>query len=252
MCVLELQNISKKFGNVQVLNDVTLSMRSGTICALVGSNGAGKTTLFNIINGLLAPDSGNVVFDNTDMTRSNVTQRVEWGIGRLWQDVRLFEKMSVLDNLCVAKKRQRGESILPLFFSKKSVTNEENENALKALEILAFLGLEHESASLAENLSYGQQKLLAIGRLLMNDAELLLLDEPFSGLSPVMVETVIKKLQEITGNGKTIFMIEHNLPKTLEIADTIHVLNKGEIVASGAPEDFAEKSSLLREVYVGV
>lgn len=252
MNALELYNISKRFGNLQALTDVTLAIPAGSICALVGSNGAGKTTMFNIVNGLIAPDSGSLILNSQDITRLDVLMRATLGMGRLWQDLRILNRMTALENLCLATKQQKGEHVMPIFFAARKVTLQENDIRSRSLEILDFLGLEDKADSLAENLSYGQQKLLAIGRLLMNDATFLLLDEPFSGLSPNMIQIVMDKLKEIVNTGKTIFLIEHNLPKTLEIANRIYVLSAGKLVASATPKEFAENKSLLREVFVGV
>jgi ABC-type branched-subunit amino acid transport system ATPase component len=217
MTILETKNLYKAFDGVLAVDNINLSIEKGSISSLIGPNGAGKTSLFNVINGFISQDTGTILFKGKAIDNFSVSERALLGIGRLWQDIRLFNNMTVIENLLAAKKEQPGEKLFKNFFRYNSVLNSEKENFKSAEQTLEFLHLSDKRDSLAQNLSYGQQKLLAIGRLLMNDAELLLLDEPTAGVNPVMIDEILKVIKQLSETGKTIFLIEHNIPKALSI-----------------------------------
>jgi ABC-type branched-subunit amino acid transport system ATPase component len=250
MSLLKLSHITKSFDGMQVVDDLSLSFEPGRIISLIGPNGAGKTTLFNIISGLLRQDSGEMVYRGERLETLPAFKRAQRGIGRLWQDVRVFEKMTVLDNVSLAKKGNPGEGILSNLFRIPSVSRFERQNLEQARRWLDFVGLAEKEKSLAGDLSYGQQKLLAIARLLANDADLLLLDEPTSGIHPHLIETVLGVIERIVQAGKTVILIEHNFGVVFQISDWVHLMVKGRIELSGKPKEIAT-APLLKEVYLG-
>lgn len=249
--ILELVNLSKSFGGIKAVNNVNLVFESKTITGLIGPNGAGKTTIFNLISGLLKPDSGKIFFDNLDITNLKSYQRAQAGIGRLFQDVRVFNKMTCIENVLIAIPHQKGEKIIEIIFDRKRLTQLERQNISKAEELLEFVGLIDKKNELAENLSFGQQKLLAIARLLAADAQLLLLDEPTSGVHPELINKILQLIKKLPERNKTIIFIEHNINVVLDIADWLYLLDEGNVVAFGLPYEVLE-DKITKEVYLGV
>lgn len=249
--ILEISSLSKSFDGLKAVDDVSLSIEKGNIASIIGPNGAGKTTLFNLVNGFIRQDSGSIHYKGASVDELSPTQRAILGIGRLWQDIQLFKNMTVLENLLVAKKSHPGEKVLNNFLAFRGVTKLENDNVYAAEKVLTFIHLEHKRNSLAQDLSYGQQKLLALGRLLMNDADLLLLDEPLAGVNPKMINDIQNLIKQLVTEGKTVLMIEHNLPKAMEISDVVYVMDEGRIELKGKPSDISEAKK-LKEIYLGV
>lgn len=249
--ILEISSLSKSFDGLKAVEDISFSIEKGTVASIIGPNGAGKTTLFNLINGFIRQDSGNIQYKGSGIDALSPAQRAILGIGRLWQDIRLFRNVTVLENLLVAKKNHPGEKVLNALLGLRGATEFENENLIAAEKVLNFILLDHKRNSLAQDLSYGQQKLLALGRLLMNEAELLLLDEPFAGVNPKMINDIQELIKQLVSDGKTVLMIEHNLPKAMEISDIVYVMDEGKIELKGKPSDISE-AQRLKEIYLGV
>lgn len=249
--VLQISNLCKSFNGLKAVNDVSLSIEKATIASVIGPNGAGKTTLFNLINGFIQQDSGSIQYEGRNIDALSPSQRAILGIGRLWQDIRIFRNMTVLENLLVAKKNHPGEKVLRILLSFKDIVKFEKDNVNEVEKVLEFVHLEHKHKSLAQDLSYGQQKLLALGRLLMNDADLLLLDEPLAGVNPKMINDIQELINQLVAQGKTILMIEHNLSKAMEISDIVYVMDEGRIQLKGKPSDISETQK-LKEIYLGV
>jgi ABC-type branched-subunit amino acid transport system ATPase component len=237
MAILELKNLYKSFDGVKAVDDVSLSIHKGAVASIIGQNGAGKTTLLNLIDGFVRQDTGTVCYKGTTVDSLSPSGRARLGIGRLWQDGRLFKNMSVLENLLVASKNQPGEGILNCLLRYKRVSTAERTNLESVEKILSLTRLEPKRNALAMDLSYGQQKLLAIGRLLMNEAEFLLLDEPTTSLDPVMIDELLTFIKGLAADGRTILMIEHNVPKAVSISDKVFIMNKGRIVFEGGPSE---------------
>jgi ABC-type branched-subunit amino acid transport system ATPase component len=229
LIVLEIRQLHKAFDGVKAVNEVTLSASRGTVTSIIGPNGAGKTTLFSLIDGFIRPDSGSISYKGNRIDALRPSRRAQLGIGRLWQDVRLFGKMSVLENLLVARKKHPGESVVNCLFRPRLVSQAEKDNRTGAEQILEFVGLKDKMNALAQDLSYGQQKLVALVRLLNNDAELLLLDEPTAGVHPSMIEEILVLIRKLAKDGKTVLMIEHNVPKARLVSDFIYVMDRGRI-----------------------
>lgn len=251
MSILELKNLTKTFGGVKAVDNVSLGFEEGRITALIGPNGAGKTTLFNLISGFLKPDNGEIYYKGRNIVGLFPWQIANMGIGRLFQDVRVFARMSVLDNVLSAFKGQRGESVFFSVLARWRVKEEERALRERAMDILDFVGLAKEAKELAENLSYGQQKLLSIARLLANEAELLLLDEPTAGVNPQMVGYLLDLIKRLAKEGKTVVVIEHNMNVVLEIANWVYFMDEGQIVSFGLPEDVLGDIN-VRKSYIGL
>jgi branched-chain amino acid transport system ATP-binding protein len=236
--ILKTYNLTKRLDGVVAVNDISISIMEKTITSLIGSNGAGKTTLFNLLTSFMNPDTGEILYKDFKIHNEDKIKLVEKGIGRLWQDIRLFHNMTVFENLLVSSKNNLGENFFNNFIQTKRVKLAEEEVTKKALGVLRFIDLQTHKSNLASTLSYGQQKRLAIGRLLMNDAEVLLLDEPFSGLDMKNVEKFTQLLKNLVAQNKTILMIEHNIEKALELSDWIFRMEAGKIIYSGRPENY--------------
>lgn len=264
MFILEARHLYKTYDKVSVVHDISLEVQKGTATtisvlsdrgvhsSIVGPNGAGKTVLFNLICGYIRPDKGAILFEDRPIDKLPAWRRAHDGIGRLWQDIRLFRTMSVMENLMAARKNPAGERMWNLFFNLKEVLNQEKQAREAAAAILQTIGLSDKRNALAQDLSYGQQKLLALGRLLMNEAKLLLLDEPMSGLNPVMIDKLEEVMHRLVSEeGKTILMIEHNIPRAMDISNYVYVISAGELALKGEPKKVLS-SPKWKEVYWGV
>jgi ABC-type branched-subunit amino acid transport system ATPase component len=247
---LELTNITKRFGGVTAVNDVSIVFEKGRIAALIGPNGAGKTTLFDIISGFLAPNNGKVVFRDQAITGLPPFDIARKGIGRMFQDVRVFDRMSLIENVCVARKNQLGENPLCALLRPKRIARSQRETREAAMELLRSVGLESKASLWAEHLSYGQQKLLAVCRLIANDSELLLLDEPTAGVNPAMIGEILELIRRLAKNGKTVLIIEHNLNVVLSLCDWVYLLDDGELVAFGTAKEVLGDGA-LQVAYLG-
>ncbi len=249
---LKLKKVSKSFGGFFAVNDVTLQFLPKRITGLVGPNGAGKTTLFNIILGELKPDNGTILYKGSDITKHSTYKIARMGIGRMFQDVRIFPKLSALDNIIVALQNPVEENIFYPFYKPKQSYKFREENEKKAMEWLNFVGLEKDAMTLADDLSYGQQKLVAIARLLAGEFDTLLLDEPTAGLAPKMVSRILKLLRKLVDEmGKTIVLVEHNMKVIMDVTDWVYFMNEGRISFSGRP-DHVLGAKEVREAYLGI
>ncbi len=225
--ILKVLNVGKSFNGLIVLEDVSFELETGTITSLFGENGSGKTTLFHIISGFLPPSRGKIYFKGESIYDKPATEIDKLGIGRTWQFPRVFKNLSVLDNLLLASKKHPGEHVLNYLVNPFKIWQEEKKRKEKAVRISYDVGLSDKLEEAAGRLSFGQQKLLSIGMLLINEAELLLLDEPFAGLNVIMVDAISKLLLQLKEEGKTILMIEHDRKKAKAISDKVLYLTKG-------------------------
>jgi len=219
--ILHIDNLSKSFDGLRLFDAVNISLRAGTINSLFGSNGSGKTTFFNLIGGYQKPDAGKIHFKGHTIRFHDEYSIAKAGIGRMWQDPTVFPNHSVLENLLVSDKTHPGEYFFSYFFDRKTIRRREIELKEKAKLILDKFKLGTKADLLAGSLSLGERKLLSISMLLMNDAELLLLDEPFSSVNPDTIERISIALEELTAQGKTIFMIEHKIKFAEMISDCL-------------------------------
>ena len=249
--LLRLDALSKSFGGLQAVNDLSFGVKAGTITSLIGGNGAGKTTAFNLITGNLAPDAGHIYFRDARVDGLPPHKVARAGIARGFQELRLFNRLSARDNIEAAVPNQRGESIIRSLIGGSGLKQERKATEARSDALLRDLTIESQADALAERLSYGQQKLLSLGRLLAAEGELLLLDEPTSGLSPSMVEDFCSRMRALTQAGKTILLIEHNVEIVMRLSDWIIVMHQGEKIAEGKPQDVRNNVTVMH-TYLGL
>lgn len=248
--VLELQGLKKSFGGLIAVNGASFKIPRGKITALIGPNGAGKTTIFNMITGTLKQDSGKVFLRGKEITGLGAVKIAQSGIARSFQDIRLCERMTSLDNVMMAIPNQLGENMLNLLFKPRACRKREREVREKALECLAVFGVIEKAHEFVGNLSYGDQKLVAIARLLATDCEVLLLDEPTSGVDPASVEGVMQGVMKLREIGCTVCLIEHSVYFVEKLADRAVFLDQGVVLAEGSVESLTSNKE-LSDLYFG-
>jgi ABC-type branched-subunit amino acid transport system ATPase component len=242
MKILATKNLTKHFQGVYALNGVSLEFEQGHITGIVGPNGSGKSTLTNVLSGMLKLDGGSVIINDVQLTSIQPFDLPAFGLTRTFQEIRLFEQMTVLDNILVVLTSRHVLS---------SLLEKHTELHLKqAEEILNTVGLGDKRHHLAKNLSYGQRKLLEIGRTLAMDAKIFLFDEPFAGLFPEMVKTVVSVMNQLKLQGRTIVLIEHNMDLIRQLCDHLYVLDGGELLAEGNPDQVLSQKKVI-EAYLG-
>jgi branched-chain amino acid transport system ATP-binding protein len=238
--VFTIDRVSKSFGGLTALADVSLTIRRGDIYALIGPNGAGKTTLFNCVSGLLPIDRGQIHMNEARIDGLKPFQIVSRGISRTFQSVRLFPSLTILENIEVAELYRTRSGLAHVFLclaSERAERRHVREKAEQLLSELAHGQLYPRRFDYPDELSTGQQRMLEIMRALVSDPELVLLDEPMAGLNPAWISDVVKLIRDVQTRGKTIFLIEHNMPVVMDIANRVAVLNFGEKIAEGAPRE---------------
>lgn len=250
MQLLSVRGLSASFGGFRVLEDVSLELDHGSLVGLIGTNGAGKSTLFSAITGYVHTLAGSVQFEGKDISRLPVERRVQRGLGRTFQVPREFSQLSVFDNMMVAAPDQVGENLTALVFARARVARQEAEIAQRVHELLAFLNLGKVADQLAGKLSGGQKKLLELGRLLMLQPRCIMLDEPFAGVNPVLIEDLSQRIVELNGRGMTVLIIEHNLEELSRIVPRLYAMDRGRVIAQGTPDEVLS-NDLVREAYMG-
>ncbi|MFX0198246.1 MAG: ABC transporter ATP-binding protein [Candidatus Hodarchaeota archaeon] len=227
--LLEVNNISKRFGGIQAVSNCNFIISEGEICGLIGPNGSGKTTILNLITGILKPDSGEMYFRTRLLNRMKVHEISRMGIGRTFQITQVFKRLSVTENLLVG-------------------TVNPSEDRVTAL--LKFFKLFDLKSNYARALSFGQQKLLELAALTIQNPSLFLLDEPAAGINPRMINDVASYIKDLQGEGKTFVIVEHNIPFIMKICDKVIVLDKGEKIAEGIPQSIRQNERVI-EAYLG-
>lgn len=248
--LLELDNITIHFGGLTAVKQVSLAVEEGSISALIGPNGAGKSTIFNLVTGIYPPAEGRVLFKGADITRKKPYHITELGIARTFQNIRLFSNLTVLDNAKIGCHTQGGAGLLGALARHPGTRREERGITEKAMEALTIVNLEDKRDELAKNLAYGEQRRLEIARALASKPQMLLLDEPVAGMNAQEKQSLMQMVQRIRDMGITIMLVEHDMNFVINLTDHIDVLDYGERIASGTPEQI-KNDPLVIEAYLG-
>lgn len=235
--IARMQSLSKRFSGVMALADFSCAVAEKEILGLIGPNGAGKTTLFNVIAGLIAPDSGTADFKGQPLIGRPVHRIANLGIARTFQNLRLIRRITVLENVLLCFKSQPGENLFNVFVRPGFCRRHEARIREKAMQLLETARLSEKANDLADDLSYGQQKLLSLMCCLAADAELLLLDEPVAGIAPEMAEQILAIIADLPKQGKSAIVIEHDIDALKSIAQRMIFMDAGQKICEGTPED---------------
>ena len=248
--VLEVRGLNKSFGGIVVARDVDLTLHSGGVVGLIGPNGAGKTSLFNLITGVVKPDSGAVLLDGAPLDRLKFHQRIHRGLSRTWQHVRLFPSLPVLDNLLIATHDYPGERIVNVLFGCGRLKAHDRIAHDKATDILGRMGLANVADALVTDLPYGQQKLVGVARALMGEAKCLLLDEPMAGVEGASYAAMQRVVREVADRGVAVCVVEHNVAFVRDLCDEGVFMFAGAIMARGSVAELV-RDPQLTELYFG-
>ena len=247
---LAASGIVKRFGGLAAVDGVSLDLPPGRIHGLIGPNGAGKSTLFDCLAGEIAADAGRIEIGGARVERLGPEQRLRRGLGRTFQIPRPFPRLSVLENVMLGAQGQLGERILPNFLLPAAVARQERAAREKALDLLAFVGLERHAEAPARVLSGGERKLLELARALMAAPRLLLLDEPAAGVNPALLEIVLQRILDINKQGVAVLVIEHDMQAVAALCAHVHVMAAGRVLCEGTPKQVLNDARVV-EAYLG-
>jgi ABC-type branched-subunit amino acid transport system ATPase component len=250
--MLRVEGLTKDFGGLRAVNRFSVQVNQGSIFGLIGPNGSGKSTIFNLITGFLPPSSGQVFFKDRPITYLPPYDIAHRGIARTFQNVRVFRRMTVYENLLMAPHDQAGDRFLPGILNLPAVRRQERRNLERARELLAVVGMERLGNEYCGSLSYAEQKMVEITRALMTDPELIMLDEPASGINPTLVNQILDYIRKLRDeHGKTFLVVEHDMGVIMNLCDAIAVLNYGEKIAEGTPGEVSSNPVVI-DAYLGV
>ncbi len=248
--LLTASGLVKTFGGIKAVDEAAIEVGKGSITGLVGPNGAGKTTLFNLLSNFIHPDKGRVLFDGEPVQNLQPHLIARMGMVRTFQVAKALSRLSVMENLLLAAQKQTGENFWYTWFQQKQIAREERQQRERAMEILESIGLVHMAQEYAGALSGGQRKLLEMGRVLMTDPKLILLDEPTAGVNPTLINQICDRIQHWNRQGMTFLIIEHNMDVIMSLCDRVWVMAEGRNLAVGSPAEIQTNPEVL-EAYLG-
>jgi branched-chain amino acid transport system ATP-binding protein len=248
--MLALEHISKRFGGLSVLEDVSFAVPAGSVFGLIGPNGAGKTTVFNLVTGLLAPSGGTIALGGQSLVGKKPHRITRLGIARTFQNIRVFKQMTLRENVIVGMHAHLGYGLPQWLFSLPGYRAAERRAAERADELLSWVGLGGKSCDIADKLSYGEQRKLELARALATEPKLLLLDEPVAGMNSSEKQELMVEIERIAARGYTVFLIEHDMRFVMGLCQRIAVLNFGRVIAEGPPDAIRNDPAVI-EAYLG-
>lgn len=250
MALLELKNVTMRFGGVTAIDHLSMEVNEGELVSLIGPNGAGKTTVFNVLTGVYPNAEGDIFFTGKSILGNSIQDIVKIGIARTFQNLRVFKTQRVIENVMMGDALHVDYKIWDLILRTKKFRREERETTQRALEILTSLGMENLRDAYAASLPYGDQRKLEIARAIATGAKLILLDEPAAGLNHTETAELMEFVRSLCSKGFTVLMIEHDMNMVMNISDRIYVLNFGKLIATGKPEEIANNPAVI-EAYLG-
>lgn len=250
MALLELKNVTMRFGGVTAIDHLSMEVNEGELVSLIGPNGAGKTTVFNVLTGVYPNAEGDIFFTGKSILGNSIQDIVKIGIARTFQNLRVFKTQRVIENVMMGDALHVDYKIWDLILRTKKFRREERETTQRALEILTSLGMENLRDAYAASLPYGDQRKLEIARAIATGAKLILLDEPAAGLNHTETAELMEFVRSLCSKGFTVLMIEHDMNMVMNISDRIYVLNFGKLIATGKPKEIANNPAVI-EAYLG-